>query len=128
FAGAGDDEGNADHWEAQLDRVLSAMLAHNAKLFGYTKNQLDADLFITDRIEGIRSCLQDLRRVCTYGHFQLAEHLTTLREMLASVGEVHSAYNMAALLRRDGVPARFIDLTGWRNPTLLPLDDRLRRA
>ncbi|HLV27743.1 MAG TPA: aspartate kinase [Burkholderiaceae bacterium] len=128
FAGAGDDEGNADHWEAQLDRVLSAMLAHNAKLFGDTPDRRDADLFITDRIEGIRSCLQDLRRVCTYGHFQLAEHLTTLREMLASVGEVHSAYNMAALLRRDGVPARFIDLTGWRNPTLLPLDDRLRRA
>src|SRR5690606_3461956 len=48
--------------------------------------------------------------------------------MLASVGEVHSAYNMAALLRRDGVAARFIDLTGWRNRSALSLDDRLRQA
>lgn len=128
FAGTADDEGNTDHWEAQLDRVLSAMLAHNARLFGEAPERREADLFITERIEGVRSCLQDLRRVCTYGHFQLAEHLTTLRELLASLGEVHSAYNMAALLRRDGVAARFIDLTGWRNPSLLPLDDRLRQA
>src|SRR5690554_5084272 len=128
FAGAADDEGNADHWEAQLDRVLSAMLAQNAKLFGKGAERRDADLFITERIEGVRNCLQDLRRVCTYGHFQLAEHLITLRELLASVGEVHSAYNMAALLRRDGVAARFVDLSGWRDNSLLPLDERLEQA
>lgn len=128
FAGETDDEGNADHWEAQLDRVLNAMLDHNDRLFGDGADRRDADLFITERIEGVRSCLQDLRRVCTYGHFQLAEHLITLRELLASVGEVHSAYNMAALLRRDGVAARFVDLTGWRDPSQLPLDDRLKQA
>lgn len=128
FAGAADDDGIADHWEAQLDRVLSAMLAHNARLFEQGADRREADVFITERIEGVRSCLQDLRRVCTYGHFQLAEHLITLRELLASVGEVHSAYNMAALLRREGVAARFVDLTGWRDPSLLPLDERLKVA
>lgn len=128
FAGAADEDGIADHWEAQLDRVLSAMLDHNARLFGQAADRREADVFITERIEGVRSCLQDLRRVCTYGHFQLAEHLITLRELLASVGEVHSAYNMAALLRLEGVAARFVDLTGWRDSTLLPLDERLERA
>src|SRR5690554_2797486 len=35
FAGKAEEEaGNTDHWEAQLDRVLSAMLGHNARLFG----------------------------------------------------------------------------------------------
>lgn len=128
FAGTADDGENADHWEAQLDRVLDAMLAHNARLFGNAPDRREADLFITERIEGVRSCLQDLRRVCTYGHFQLGEHLITLRELLASVGEVHSAYNMAALLRRDGVAARFVDLTGWRSTSLLPLDKQLRKS
>lgn len=129
FAGKAEEEsGGSDHWEAQLDRALSAMLAHNARLFGECADGREADLFITERMEGVRSCLQDLRRVCTYGHFQLAEHLTTLRELLASLGEVHSAYNMAALLRREGVAARFVDLTGWRDTQLLPLDDRLRQA
>lgn len=122
FAGAADDDGNADHWEAQLDRVLHAMLEKNAELFGNAADRSEADAFITERLTGVRSCLQDLQRVCTYGHFQLAEHLITLRELLASVGEVHSAYNMAALLRREGVNARFVDLTGWRETGLLPLD------
>lgn len=128
FAATDNAEINTDHWEAQLDRVLEAMLERNAELFGTASDRREADLFITERIEGVRNCLQDLRRVCTYGHFRLTEHLTTLREMLASVGEVHSAYNMAALLRRDGVAARFVDLTGWRNPSLLPLDEQLRDA
>lgn len=127
FAGKAEDVSGTE-WEAQLDRALSAMLAHNARLFGEGADRHDADRFITERMEGVRSCLQDLRRVCTYGHFQLAEHLTTLRELLASLGEVHSAYNMAALLRREGVAARFMDLTGWRDATLLPLDERLRMA
>ena len=43
-------------------------------------------------------------------------------------GTAKSAYNMAALLRREGVKARFIDLTGWRTAGLLPLDQRLRQA
>ena len=127
---ASDSEAPEDgkHWEVQLDQVLSAMLAQNARLFGQGAERKEADAFITERIEGVRNCLRDLKNVCTYGHFQLAEHLITLREMLASVGEVHSAYNMAALLRRDGVAARFIDLTGWRNRSALSLDDRLREA
>ena len=91
FAGAADDDGNADHWEAQLDQVLEAMLEKNAQLFGDSADRAEADAFITERLSGVRSCLQDLQRVCTYGHFQLAEHLITLRELLASVGEVHSA-------------------------------------
>jgi len=128
FTDESDNAGESDHWEAQLDRVLSAMLAHNARLFGQGADRREADLFITERMEGVRSCLQDLRRVCTYGHFHLAEHLITLRELLASVGEVHSAWNLAALLRRDGIAARFVDLTGWRDPSLLPLDERLKEA
>ena len=128
FAGQADDEDEGEHWEVQLDRTLSAMLAHNARLFGHAPDRSAADQFITERLEGVRNCLQDLKRVCTYGHFQLEEHLLTLRELLASVGEVHSAYNMAALLRRDGIAARFVDLTGWRSGSPLPLDERLREA
>ena len=61
-----------------------------------------ADQFIHERVEGVRSCLIDLQRLCSYGHFQLEEHLLTVREMLAGIGEAHSAFNMtpAAAARR----------------------------
>src|SRR5690606_21047737 len=45
FAGAADDGGNAGQWEAQLDRVLDAMLQHNARLFGDATDRHEADAF-----------------------------------------------------------------------------------
>jgi aspartate kinase len=52
-----------------------------------------ADRFVKERIEGVRSCMIDLTRLCSYGHFKLDEHLMTVREMLSAIGEAHSAYN-----------------------------------
>jgi len=51
-----------------------------------------------------------------------------VREMLASLGEAQSAWNMVQLLKRDGINARFIDLTGWQDEEHLDLDTRIQRA
>lgn len=115
-------------WLQQLDRVSQVMREHNARLFSDASACAEADAFITERVEGVRNCLVDLQRVCSYGHFQLAEHLITVRELLASLGETHSAYNTVALLRSEGVNARFVDLSGWRKSETLPLDQELERA
>jgi aspartate kinase len=48
--------------------------------------------------------------------------------MLASLGEAHSAWNTVQLLKREGIEARFVDLTGWRDSEQLDLDERIRRA
>ena len=57
--------------------------------------------------------MQSLQRLCTYGHFQLDEHLMKVREMLASLGEAHSAFNTVLALKKKGINARLADLTGW---------------
>ena len=124
FAGADDDGA----WQRRLDRVAASMRERNAALFTDAAARRDADAFVEERIDGVRNCLLDLQRVCSYGHFQLAEHLMTVRELLASLGEAHSAYNTAALLRGLGVAARFVDLTGWRGGEPLPLDERIGSA
>jgi aspartate kinase len=54
-----------------------------------------------------RRSLQDLQNLCSSGHFHLDAHLGTVREMLAALGEVHSAHNTALLLRRHGVAGAF---------------------
>jgi aspartate kinase len=51
-----------------------------------------------------------------------------MREMLAGLGEAHSAHSTVLLLRSHGVNARLVDLTGWKSTELPSLDDRLREA
>tara|TARA_B100001939_G_scaffold320923_1_gene310165 strand:+ start:1370 stop:2803 length:1434 start_codon:yes stop_codon:yes gene_type:complete len=112
-------------WGDALTRVSHIMCEKNKKIFGDSEEQRQADSFVIERIEGVRSCLMDLHRLCSFGHFQLEEHLMTVREMLSALGEAHSAYNTSLLLQKHGVNARFIDLSGWREMSKQPLDEKL---
>ncbi|MGH8221830.1 MAG: aspartate kinase, partial [Woeseiaceae bacterium] len=115
-------------WGDALSAVAQAMLAKNAEIFSDDGHRQTADRFVRDRVEGVRSCLIDLHRLCSYGHFNLPEHLHTVREMLASLGEAHSAHNTALLLNAHGINARFIDLTGWRDGSQREMDERITAA
>ncbi|WP_025899599.1 aspartate kinase [Sneathiella glossodoripedis] len=115
-------------WGDALSRVSGAMHEKNRECL---KDNADLDLanrFVEERIEGVRSCLIDLHRLCSFGHFQLPEHLATVREMLSSLGEAHSAFNTMLLLKRRGVNAVFVDLSGWRENSSLTLDQRIEQA
>ncbi|MEE4302498.1 MAG: aspartate kinase [Pseudomonadales bacterium] len=118
----------SDAWNGALTRVGERMCEKNAEIFEDDVWRQAADQFIRERVEGTRSCLEDLQRLCSYGHFQLEQHLLTVREMLAAIGEAHSAFNTVLLLKSRGVNARFVDLTGWREDELAPLDERIRAA
>ncbi|KPQ30651.1 MAG: aspartate kinase [Marinobacter excellens HL-55] len=115
-------------WGDDLTKLIKFLTDINGELFVDPMLKQQADQFITDRIEGVRGCLIDLQRLCSYGQFQLEEHLLTVREMLAGIGEAHSAFNTALKLQQEGINARFVDLTGWRDSELLPLDQKLQQA
>ncbi|GLQ05920.1 aspartate kinase [Sneathiella chinensis] len=115
-------------WNEALSAVNETMRGLNRRILEDTADIEIADRFVEDRIEGIRSCLLDLQRLCSFGHFQLEEHLLSVREMLSGVGEAHSAHNTMLLLRRKGVNAVFVDLSGWRETNTKPLDDRITDA
>lgn len=115
-------------WGDAISEVSSDMRAINARIFGDHPDRQVADRFVRERIEGVRNCLLDLHRLCSYGHFSLNEHLDTVREMLAALGEAHSAHNSGLLLRQHGVNAVFVDLTGWREDSNLDLDERILKA
>jgi aspartate kinase len=119
---------NEAGWMDALSAVSRAMRDINSEMFDDAGDRHAADDFVLERIEGARSCLIDLQRLCSYGHFQLARHMQTIREMLSALGEAHSANNLALLLRRQGVNARLIDLTGWRDETQPVLEERIRAA
>lgn len=122
---------NADNdhrWMEQLSRVGTMMHEMNATILDDAGDRRAADDFVRERIEGARTCLVDLQRLCSYGHFRLEEHMLTIRELLSGLGEAHSAHTTVLLLRRRGVNARFIDLTGWRDEGQPDLDTRITDA
>lgn len=115
-------------WADALTGVADQMRSHNERIFVDANDRRIADGFVHERVEGVRSCLTDLRRLCSSGHFRLDQHLLTVREMLASLGEAHSAFNTTLLLDRLGVRSRLVDLTGWRDDRELPLDEVIEQA
>jgi aspartate kinase len=117
-----------NNWFPALQDVRTAMLDINTELFEAGELRDQANAFLTNRLEEAQECLEDLYRLCQHGHFSISEHLATVREMLASIGEAHSAWNTAHLLKRDGVNAVFVDLTGWNSQSQMSLDERILDA
>ncbi|GLQ32983.1 aspartate kinase [Litoribrevibacter albus] len=119
---------NDNNWLDQLETLQYQLIAINQDLFINPQLRQTANAFIESRISDVRECLSNLQTLCQHGHFSLSEHLTTVREMLASIGEAHSAWNMAHLLQEDGFNARFVDLTGWDSDKQVDLDERIAAA
>lgn len=115
-------------WVEELNNVQARMEEVNADLFEEGSFELGAaDNFIIERLNDVRDCMKSLHHLCTYGHFQLEEHLMKVREMLASIGEAHSAYNSVLALRKSGINARFVDLTGWHMDQPLPFEQMIQK-
>jgi aspartate kinase len=119
---------NDNDWYDAMAQLQSKLHGINQRLFTNEADLKRANRFIDTRIEAAHQCLADLQGVCRHGHFSLSEHLDTVREMLASIGEAHSAWNTAALLQRDGVNACFVDLSGWQTAAHMSLDERISQA
>ncbi|MBU2984335.1 aspartate kinase [Saccharophagus degradans] len=124
FAHFSSDE-DAGSWREALNSVRQNMFQKNAELFNSADAISKANVFIGERLDTAERCLEDLQRLCGHGHFSLEAHLSTVREMLASLGEAHSARNMAELLKEEGVNARFVDLTGWNADKSLGMDEHI---
>jgi aspartate kinase len=116
----GDDE--ASGWQKAMVTLRAEMASQNSVLFGDTPQLAEANAFIGRRLDEAARVLDNLQALCQHGHFELEDHLLTVREMLASIGEVHSAWNTARLLQREGINARFVDLSGWNAGEAQPLD------
>ncbi len=115
-------------WQAALEKVEEAMVEAHSRLLTHGADRDTANAFVRERVDGARNCLIDLQRLCSYGHFRLAEHMLHIRELLSGLGESHSAMTATLMLQRAGVDARLVDLSGWRDQTERTLDERLRHG
>ncbi|CAM8672409.1 MULTISPECIES: aspartate kinase [Sphingobium] len=119
---------DADGWREAIEMVRGAMQDRNRAMFVRADRLAEANAFVDMRIDAVAACLDDLARLRSHGRFCVKEQLVTVRELLAGLGEAHSAHSTALLLRDRGVNAQFVDLTLWDQQDMRELDDRIVQA
>ncbi len=87
-----------------------------------------ADAFIRQRIALAQTYLDSLTSVLASGYVNSANILQAAREILASIGEAHSAFNSVNILQNRGVGATLIDLSGFDDAQALTIDERIGQA
>jgi aspartate kinase len=115
-------------WESCLDGIFTRLVNINQ---GFQSIGLDleiADAYITNRIRKTKYVLRSLADVLASGYVNRTEILLAAREVLASVGEAHSAFNSVNILNNQDVPAVFIDLSGFDDSEHLTIDQRVEKV
>ncbi len=121
FAGGGD-------YASALDALTGRLKELNA---GFAPLGLDlaaADGFIQNRMRELKAYLDSMRHVLASGYVRRENVLLAAREMLAAIGEAHSAFNAVAILQAKGVEARLMDLSGFDDDEPLTIDQRIHAA
>ena len=113
---------------AALDELLGKLIGIN---HGMEETGLDlavADGFIGERVEKSRNYLQSLDEVMASGYVSKQNILLAAREILASIGEAHSAFNSVNIIQGRGLRATFVDLCGFHDAEYLTIDERIKKA
>ncbi|AYL95898.1 aspartate kinase [Mucilaginibacter celer] len=90
-------------------------------------NLIEADKFIETRIKDAQTYLENLANILASGYVGKEGILQAAREILASIGESHSAFNFTNILQNMGINATFIDLSGFHDHRALTIDQRIRK-
>ncbi|THB79892.1 MAG: aspartate kinase [Desulfobacteraceae bacterium] len=86
----------------------------------------EANDFIGDRIDQAINILRSMDNVLASGYVSREKLLLAGRELLASLGEMHSAYNSANILKNRGYNTTYVDLSGWDDSRQLTIDERIK--
>jgi aspartate kinase len=90
-------------------------------------NIAEADKFIENRIKEAQTYLENLANILTSGYVSNEGILQAAREILASIGESHSAFNYANILQNMGINATLVDLSGFHDHHSYTIDQRIKR-
>ncbi|MCP4310247.1 MAG: aspartate kinase [Bacteroidetes bacterium] len=113
---------------AALDLLLKKLIEINHGLEKIGLDTEKADAFISGRIAQSRNYLVSLDEVLASGYVSKQNILLAAREILASIGEAHSAWNSVNIIGNNGINATFIDLCGFNDTEYLTIDERIQKA
>ena len=116
------------NYELALDEVLEKLIQYNRSFEAIGLDQVVADDYITYRIEQTKSVLSSMAEVMASGYVAPKNILLAAREVLSSIGEAHSAFNSANIIKNHDMHATFIDLSGFHDSKQLTIDERIHHT
>jgi aspartate kinase len=119
---------NNEDYETALDTLCNRLLEINTQFESVGLNLQEAERFITFRIKQAKNYLASMYRVLASGYVEKSNILLAAREILASLGEAHSAWNTINILNNNNINATFIDLCGFNDSEPLTIDERIHKA
>jgi aspartate kinase len=87
-----------------------------------------ADKFIETRIREAQHYLDNLANILGSGYVSQEGILQAAREILASIGESHSAFVFTNILQSMGINATLVDLSGFHDHEAYTIDQRIKHT
>ncbi|MDR2520878.1 MAG: aspartate kinase [Bacteroidales bacterium OttesenSCG-928-I14] len=115
-------------YEIAFDNFHKKLLNINKSLKHIGLNLTEAENFIKNRIKRVKMYLYSMHHVIASGYAEKNNIYLAAREMLASLGEAHSAWNSVNILNNNNINATFIDLCGFNDNESLTIDERICKA
>jgi len=117
-----------EEYETALDNLCNRLLEINQTFESIGLNLQEAEQFIRYRMAQAKTYLSSMYKVLASGYVEKSSLYLAAREILASIGEAHSAWNTVNILNNNQINATFIDLCGFNDNEPLTINERIHKA
>ncbi|PID55799.1 aspartate kinase [candidate division KSB3 bacterium] len=117
-----------EDYNQALEDLLVHLLEINTRFQDINLDLEAAETYIAKRIEQTRNYLDSMTDVLASGYVDKHNILLAARELLASVGEAHSAFNSANIISNHGLNVVCIDLSGFHDSRYFTIDRRIQHS
>jgi len=118
---------NNEDYQGAIAGLADQLKALNHQYAALGLDVEKADAFIAGHIAKALTYLESATTMLASGYLNEGV-LLAAREILASIGETHSAYVLASILQGKGIAARLIDLAGFDDRRPLTINERISDA
>lgn len=116
-----------EDYKGALDDLTQKLILINEGFEAIGLNLKEANDFIKFRVDQAKTMLSSLSKVLASGYVNANDIHLAAREILASIGEAHSAWNSTNIINNNGINARFVDLCGFDDNEALTIDQRISK-
>ncbi|HET6922846.1 MAG TPA: aspartate kinase [Anaeromyxobacteraceae bacterium] len=119
---------SGDSYAGALEALLAKLVAINKEQAPLGLDLAVADGFLEKRVRELKGYLDSRLHLLGTGYLRRENVLLAAREMLAAIGESHSAFNAVQVLKAKGVKAQLLDLSGFDDDDPLTIDERIHKS